>query len=292
MAKKVHTNRSRILAFISLIKLEHTIFALPFAYTGYWIGGRGLIRWSDIFWVTLAMISARTLGMCLNRIADLKFDRNNPRTSNRPLVTGELSVSFVRKAIIACLIIFVIATLQLDPLCLKLLPLALIPLFAYHYLKRFTLFCHFGIGLVLSFAPLGAWVAASGTFDKAALFLACSVLFWIAGFDIIYAIQDRDYDIQANLKSIPAKYGVNGAIVVAGICHLIMFASLIIVARLSSMGFWFYLGIGATAFLLMAQHVLMLRDKSREVDKLFVQINGYLSIAVFLATVADLGWHF
>ncbi|MFT5206338.1 MAG: 4-hydroxybenzoate polyprenyltransferase [Candidatus Omnitrophota bacterium] len=285
-------NKSKILAFINLIKLEHTIFALPFAYTGYWIGGRGLIRWDDIIWVSIAMVSARTLGMCLNRIADLKFDKNNPRTSNRPLVTGELSVAFVRNAIIVCFIIFVIATLQLDPLCLKLLPLAMIPLFAYHYLKRFTLFCHFGIGLVLAFAPLGAWIAASGSLDKAALFLACAVLFWIAGFDIIYAIQDREFDIKTNLKSIPAKYGVNGAILVAGVCHLIMFVALIFVARLSSMGFWFYLGIGVTAFLLMGQHVLMIKDKSREVGKLFVQINGYLSIAVFVATVADLGWHF
>lgn len=268
----------KLTVFLEMIKFEHTVFALPFAYLGYVFGAGGLLEWRDLMWITLVMASARTAGMCLNRILDVDVDAKNPRTQRRALVTGALTKRF---AIIACGVSFVVLGLsvsQLPVICIKLLPAAVGILVAYHFMKRFTFLCHFGVGLVLACAPMGGWLAATGRFEPGAWALSLGVLLWVAGFDLFYSIQDADFDRSARLHSIPARFGEPAALQVAGYAHtgvLIFFGVVGIMLRL---GWVYWLALGVAAAILGIEHFLVRQDREKYVNAAFFTLNGILSL--------------
>ena len=267
-----------------MIKFEHTVFALPFAYIGYLLGSRGEGEWSSVFWISVAMISARTSGMCLNRLIDLKIDAKNPRTQTRALVTGALSREVVLLVVILSFLLLIVSVLQLNVLCQKLLPVAIVFLFAYHYLKRFTVFCHFGIGLVLACAPIGGWIAATASWEWGMLSLGLAVLFWVAGFDVIYSLQDESFDRNAGLHSVPAVFGRSRALAIAAVCHLLtvgFMGGLGIMLKLSGI---YWVGWLLAALLLTMEHYLVRQNKPKLVKTAFFDLNGILSITFFTTT--------
>ncbi len=274
----MHTLFDKLKIFLEMIKFEHTVFALPFAYLGYVFGAGGQLVWRDLMWITLVMTSARTAGMCLNRIVDVDVDAKNPRTRGRALVTGALSKKF---AIAACGLSFVVlgfSVFQLPPICLRMLPIAVVLLVAYHFMKRFTILCHFGVGLVLACAPMGGWLAATGRFEAAAWALSLGVMLWVAGFDIFYSLQDADFDRSARLHSIPARYGEATALRVAAYAHgavLILFSAVGIMLRSNGV-YWTALGLAAA--ILAAEHVMIRQNREKFVNAAFFTLNGVLSL--------------
>ena len=276
---------TKIRIFLEMIKFEHTVFALPFAYLGYWLGSRGHIVWAEVFWVTVIMMAARTAGMCLNRLIDRQLDAENPRTQTRALVTGVLSKVSVSAAVVVSLTALAIGVLQLNPLCGKLLPLAVLFLFAYHYLKRFTFLCHFGIGLVLACAPVGGWLAATGRWETAAGWLGLAVFFWVAGFDIIYSLQDEAFDRARGLQSLPAKVGASQAMAIAAVCHILTLIFLIGLGILQALTPLYWLGLVVAAVILTAEHFLIRLDRVKYVSAAFFTMNGFLSISFFVITL-------
>lgn len=268
----------KTLIFFEMIKFEHTVFALPFAYLGYVFGAGGEIDLRVLFWVTVVMVAARTAGMCLNRIMDLDVDKKNPRTRGRALVTGALSRRFAIGAVAVSLVLLGVAVFQLPPICFQLLPIAVGLLFAYHHMKRYTSLCHFGAGLVLACAPMGGWLAATGRFEPGAWALSLGVLLWVAGFDIFYSLQDADFDRSARLHSIPARYGEETALKVAAYLHggvLILFMAVGIMMRSN----WLYwTALGAAATILGWEHLLVRQDREKYVNTAFFTLNGILSL--------------
>src|SRR3989338_5802362 len=206
--------------FFNLVKFEHTIFALPFAYLGMILAHKRFPTLSVFFWVTVAMVGARTAGMTLNRIVDLGIDTKNPRPQDRPMVTGAFSKSLAWAIVGVSIALFFLSTWRLNPLCFKLSFLAIFLLSSYHYVKRFSFLCHFALGLVLALAPVGGWLAVTGKFSWVPVPLAFAVLFWVAGFDIIYSLQDMDFDRTYGLHSIPARFGLNRALKISSVCHI------------------------------------------------------------------------
>lgn len=264
--------------FFEMIKFEHTVFALPFAYLGYVFGAGGKIDLKTVGWITLVMVAARTAGMCLNRIVDVDVDAKNPRTQRRALVTGALSKKFAIGACVLSFAVFVAAVFQLPPICVEMLPIAVALLVAYHFMKRFTILCHFGIGLVLACAPMGGWLAATGYFEPGAWALSIGVLFWVAGFDLFYSLQDADFDRSARLHSIPARYGEEAALKTAAYCHsgvLIFFSAVGIMLRSNGV-YWAALGLAAA--ILAIEHFLVRQDREKYVNAAFFTLNGALSI--------------
>lgn len=264
--------------FLEMIKFEHTVFALPFAYLGYVFGAGGELDPRDLALITVIMVAARTAGMCLNRIIDVKIDAKNPRTQNRALVTGALSKQFATGACAVSLLVFIVAVFQLPKICVELLPAAVGLLVAYHFMKCYTILCHFGAGLVLACAPIGGWLAATGVMEPAALALGLGVMCWVAGFDIFYSLQDADFDRSARLYSIPARYGEITALQVAVGAHvgvLILFSAVGIMLRSNSV-YWAALGLAAA--ILATEHFLVRQDRAKYVNAAFFTLNGVLSI--------------
>jgi 4-hydroxybenzoate polyprenyltransferase len=278
--------------FLELIKFEHTIFALPFAYLGMLLAAGGLPTWQQFFWITAAMAAARTVGMGFNRIADRWIDARNPRTADRPLVTGAISL---RTAWIGTLIgtgLLTLAAWQLGPLTLFLLPGAFIFLFGYSFTKRFTWLSHFILGFTDGLAPLGAWAAIRGSLftpgDLPAWILLAVVTFWIAGFDIIYACQDVAYDRRDDLKSIPARFGVKTALTLSTICHFLTIALLLGLGISMGLGWPYWVGLVITAVLLVWEHRLVHPDDLSHIDVAFFNINGYISVTLFFSILLTL----
>jgi 4-hydroxybenzoate polyprenyltransferase len=268
----------KVRVFLEMIKFEHTVFALPFAYLGYIFGAGGEIYLPTVGWITLVMASARTAGMCLNRLCDVDVDAKNPRTRGRALVTGALSQKFAAGAIAVSFILLFIGVWQLPPICLRLLPVAVVLLVAYHYMKRFTVLCHFGAGLVLACAPMGGWLAATGRFEPGAWALSLGVMLWVAGFDMFYSLQDADFDRSARLYSIPARYGEETALKAAAWAHtgvLILFVTVGIMVHLGPI---YWVAIGAAAGLLVFEHFLVRQDREKYVNAAFFTLNGIMSI--------------
>ena len=213
-----------------MIKFEHSVFALPFALVGALLAARaggGLPTWRQILWIVVAMVGARSAAMTMNRIADLEYDGRNPRTANRALPTGELSVGFAWVFTIVASAVLVIAAWQLNPLALKLSPVALAILFFYSYTKRFTSWSHFVLGFCLGISPAAAWIAIRGSLDSRMLILCAAVTLWVGGFDVLYACQDVEFDKAAGLYSIPKKFGVARALLIARGMHVVMIALLV-----------------------------------------------------------------
>lgn len=214
---------NKIKVFLEMIKFEHTLFALPFAYLGMVLGSyekfNHLPTWVQFFWITLAMVGARSAAMALNRLIDNVVDGLNPRTKMRAIPQGQLSIKETIIFVTVSLLVFIVATLQLSPLAIKLLPIALIVLVFYSYTKRFTWLCHFILGGAIGLAPVGAWVAVTNELSFASVVLYIIVLLWTAGFDIIYATQDIDFDREYGLFSIPQRFGIKNALIIARITH-------------------------------------------------------------------------
>jgi 4-hydroxybenzoate polyprenyltransferase len=283
-------NKLRI--FLEMIKFEHTVFALPFAYMGAILGSvvvmGHLPSWADIGWITLAMVGARTAAMSLNRVIDKAIDAKNPRTKNRAIPAGLLSSLEVLVFIAVSFLLLFWATSNLSTLSMKLLPIAVFFLVFYSYTKRFTWLCHVFLGLTIALAPLGGWVAVTGRIDWVALVFYGSVAFWTAGFDIIYACQDADYDKKEGLHSIPSRFGVSTALLIAKSFHVLTaagFGSLYFMADLS---WWYFAGLVIAYGILFYEHRLVKPNDLSKLNVAFFTMNGVLSVIVFSFTLFDL----
>ncbi len=275
--------------FLSLVKFEHTIFALPFAYLGGILAYRGIFLLHTFVFLTLAMIGARTAGMALNRLLDRKIDAKNPRTANRVLPKGLISIWQVWLLVFTSLTLFFFSAYKLNGLCLILSPIALILLVSYSYLKRLTCLTHFGIGLVLACAPIGGWIAIKGSVAILPIVLGVGVCFWVAGFDIIYATQDLEFDQKEGIHSIPVSFGIKNTLVISRISHLIAIISFILTGILGKMGLFYWAGILGISILLIYEHSLISETDLSKANKAF-SVNSLISIILFISVVADFGY--
>jgi len=276
----------RIRTVLEMIKFEHSVFALPFALTGALLAARftshGWPTWRQILWIVVAMVSARSAAMTINRIVDLRFDKENPRTKMRALATGALSVSFAWIFILVAITAFVISAWQLNPLALTLSPVALAILFFYSFTKRFTSWSHLFLGFALGISPAAAWIAVTGHLDLRMLILCAAVTFWVGGFDVLYACQDVDYDQKAGLFSIPKSFGVAAALTIARVMHVVVVALLAWLAASFSLPWPAWVGVAVVATLLIYEHSLVKADDLSKLNAAFFTMNGYISISFLL----------
>jgi len=277
----------KITVFLEMIKFSHTVFALPFALTGAVLAAGGLPEVRRLFWICLAMVGARTAAMGLNRLIDADIDAKNPRTAGRAIPAGLIGRGLTLVFIIVSLALLLIAAAQLNPLCLKLAPLAVFFLVLYSYCKRFTALAHVVLGICLAAAPIGAWVAIRGQIDPPALILGGIVLFWVAGFDILYALQDLEFDRTAGLHSIPVALGVSGSLWAARLFHLTMLALLAALWVVMGLGVFFAVGIAVVIAMLAYEHWLLRTGDLTRLDAAFFNMNGYISVAVLAFTALD-----
>ncbi|WP_031515796.1 UbiA-like polyprenyltransferase [Desulfofalx alkaliphila] len=279
---------SKIRIFLEMIKFEHTIFALPFAYIGAMLVEQRIPSGSDILWITLAMVGARTAAMSLNRIIDRHIDAKNPRTANRALPKGQLSVQEVWVYVVLSLLLLMVSAYQLTPLAFKLLPLAVAALVIYPYTKRFTWGCHLFLGATLAIAPVGAWIAISGYFELAPILLGLGVTFWVAGFDIIYACDDYHFDKQYAVHSIPARFGIATALKISRLFHVIAPVFFISTGMVLNLGIFYFIGVAIALALLFQQHRLVKPDDLSRGGVAFFTLNGMLSVVMFVATLVEI----
>lgn len=278
---------SKLVIFLQMIRFEHTIFALPFAYVGALLVGKGIPAVQSIIWITLAMVGARTAAMSLNRLIDRHIDSRNPRTAGRALPQRLLSVSQVYLFVALSLALLLLATYQLSPLALKLFPVAVAVLVLYSYTKRFTWACHLILGLALGLAPLGAWIAIAGEFHPAPVLLALGVMLWVAGFDIIYACDDYKFDRTEGLHSIPARFGIAGALKISTMMHLLAPVFFLATGWVLQLGIFYLTGVLLAVVILLYQHTLVSPGDLSKAGIAFFNLNGSLSVTVFLFTLLD-----
>jgi 4-hydroxybenzoate polyprenyltransferase len=276
---------ARITVFLEMIKFSHTIFALPFALTGALLAARGIPSGEKLFWIVMAMVGARTAAMGLNRLIDAEIDARNPRTAGRAIPAGLLGKGSVAGFIALSVLLLLYAAARLNPLCLWLSPVALFFLVLYSYCKRFTSLAHIVLGLCLGAAPVGAWIAVRGSVEPAPVLLGLAVLFWVAGFDILYALQDLEFDRGAGLHSIPVVLGVSGSLRLSRIFSVVMVALLVVVHLLLHLGPFFLGGIVLSAALLAYEQWLLRDGDLSRLDMAFFTMNGYISIIIFTATL-------
>jgi 4-hydroxybenzoate polyprenyltransferase len=269
----------------SLVRIEHTVFALPFAYAGALLAAAGWPGWSDMVWITVAMTGARTLAMALNRLLDAELDARNPRTANRELPTGALTRTQVIGLSAAALALFLVAVFQLDPVVRWLWPIPVALFFVYPYLKRFTWLCHLWLGACLALAPVGAWLAVSGEAPWEAWVLGAAVLFWVAGFDLFYSLFDVEHDREQGLHSWATRFGERGVFAGARAFHAATVLLLALVGLGLEVGVAYWLGVAAVATLLAYEHAIVRPGDLRRLDAAFFTVNGVISI-VFAAFVA------
>ncbi len=267
-----------------MIKFEHTIFALPFAYTGAFLAAGGLPPFKESLLILGAMVGARTAAMTFNRIVDLPFDAENPRTKNRPLVTGEVKLRDAWLMFLLSVAIFFICAKSLNTLAFKLSPIALFIILAYSYTKRFTWLCHVFLGLAIGLAPLAGWVAIRASFASLPFILTFGVLFWVAGFDILYACLDEEYDRLKGLYSIPAKFGRQKAFLISAVFHTIAFFLFLSVGIIAHLSWIYYLGLLITLALFIAQRVVISPEDLSRLNLSFFTFNGAISVVLFLGT--------
>jgi 4-hydroxybenzoate polyprenyltransferase len=283
----------KIKAFLRLVAIEHSVFALPFAYLSALVAldrqGTGT-HWLDLLLITVAMVAGRTFAMAANRILDRKIDALNPRTSNRELVTGAVSLRTAWTGAGASLVILAVAAALLNPLCLVLSPLAVIPLIVYPYAKRFTDYPHYVLALAQAVAPVGAWIAITGTFAGSgpAWLLGVAVGLWIGGFDIIYACQDVEVDRRIGVHSTPARFGVRTALHISTATHVVTFALFVWFGQVVGLGWLWWIGLGLTAAAFAYQHVIVTPADLSKVNRAFFTANGFVGIALFLFALLDL----
>jgi len=282
---------NKVKVFLEMIKFEHTIFALPFAYMGAIlasiVSNDALPSWAQIGWVTLAMVGARSAAMGLNRLVDAAIDAENPRTALRAIPAGLLSKKEVLLFIAAAFVLLFVAAAQLNPLCVKLLPIAVFFLTFYSYTKRFTWLCHVVLGLTIGLAPLGGWIAVTGEFDAPALVLYGAVAFWIAGFDILYACQDAEFDRAKGLHSIPQRFGVARALHIARWFHAATAIGLISIWLLADLNWIYLIGLSIAYVVLFYEHRLVKPGDLSRINTAFLTMNGILSLVMFTFTLID-----
>jgi 4-hydroxybenzoate polyprenyltransferase len=273
--------------FLSLVKFEHTIFALPFAYIGAFLAVDGVPSAADLLWITVAMVGARSLAMALNRLIDAGIDARNPRTAARELPSGALKPWQVLAFCIASLGVFLVAVYQLAPIVHWLWPIPVAAFVVYPYLKRATWFSHFWLGAVDGLAPVGAWAAITNELPVEAWLLGAAVAVWVAGFDVLYALFDLEHDRAHGLHSVPARFGVAATFAVARACHFATVVFLAFAGLALGAGVLYWLGVAAVGGLLLYEHLLVSpRDTSR-LDMAFFTMNGVISVTFFLFVLAD-----
>ena len=277
--------KTRIRVVLEMIKFEHSVFALPFALVGALLAARasgGFPSWQQILWIVVAMVGARSAAMTMNRIADIEFDRRNPRTANRALPAGHLTLGFAWIFTFVASALLVVAAWRLNPLALELSPLALAILFLYSYTKRFSAWSHFVLGFCLGISPAAAWIAIRGSLDPRMLILCAAVTLWVGGFDVLYACQDVDFDRAAGLHSIPKRFGIAGALQIARVMHLAMVALLIWLATAFHLAWPAWVGIALVALLLGYEHSLVKPNDLSKMNAAFFAVNGYISLLFLL----------
>ncbi len=274
--------------FLEMIKFEHTVFALPFAYLGAFLASRGLPSASKLLWITLAMVGARTAAMSLNRLLDRHIDARNPRTAVRALPSGLLGVGEVYIYVVLSFLLLGYSAYQLNLLALKLMPIAVFFLVFYSYTKRFTWACHFVLGVALGLAPIGAWIGITGHWALPPVLLGLGIVAWVAGFDIVYACQDVEFDRQEGLHSIPARFGMQRGLEISGLLHIVAPLLFIAVGLLLQLHVLYYAGVGIAILLLFRQHRLVSAADLTKVGIAFFNLNGYLSVLMFVFSVLDL----
>src|SRR4051794_1540538 len=279
---------SAVATFGRMVKFSHTVFALPFALAAAAIAARGHgITVGRLVAIVLAMVGARTAAMGFNRIADRHIDARNPRTAGRELPAGKVSLASAALLTVASAALFVGAAAWLGPLCLELSPVALALVLGYSYTKRFTWLCHLFLGLAIAAGPGGAWIAVRGDVAAPALWLMAAVATWIGGFDILYALADRDFDRQAGLQSIPARFGVPTALTASALLHLVTLTALLMLARAAPLGPIYLAGVALIAAILVWEHTIVRPGDLSRLDMAFFNLNGYVSVAFFLAVLGD-----
>ncbi|MET7965710.1 menaquinone biosynthesis prenyltransferase MqnP [Micromonospora sp. NPDC005305] len=283
----------RVKSFLKLVAIEHSVFALPFAYlsalTAMQVDG-GRVRWLDLLLITVAMVGARTFAMAANRILDRRIDARNPRTANRELVTGTVSVRTAWTGAAVALVVFLAAAALLNPLCLALAPLAVVPLVVYPYGKRFTNWPHAILAIAQAVGPVGAWLAVTGTLDGSwpAWLLGAAVGLWIGGFDLIYACQDSEIDREIGVHSVPARYGRRFALHASTVAHVVTFALFIWFGALVGFGWLWWIGLAFTAVAFGYQHLVVSPTDLSKVNRAFFTANGFVGIALFVFALLDL----
>jgi 4-hydroxybenzoate polyprenyltransferase len=275
---------------LEMIKWEHSIFALPFALCGAMLAASGLPTAHQFFWIVIAMLAARSAAMAFNRLADASIDAANPRTSTRALPAGHLSATFVATFVVVSCAIFILAAAQLNHLTLWLSPVALAVLLLYSYTKRFTRLSHLVLGFALGIAPAAAWIAVRGSLDPRILLLTAAVTFWVAGFDILYACQDFDFDRATGLHSIPRYLGIPTALWIARAFHLIMLILLVALLPAFALGKLALAGVIAVLLLLLYEHSLVKPTDLSKLNAAFFTMNGAISVVFAVFIAADLLW--
>ena len=277
---------SRIRTILEMIKFEHSVFALPFALTGALLAARakqhGWPTLRQFVWIVIAMVAARSAAMTLNRIADLRYDKENPRTKMRALATGTLSVSFAWMFTLGAVALFFVAAWQLNPLALELAPVAMAILFFYSFTKRFTTWSHLFLGFALGISPAAAWIAITGSLDWRMLILCAAVTLWVGGFDVLYACQDIEFDKQAGLFSVPQRFGIAAALMIARVMHVGVVLLLSWLAGSFGLPWPAWAGIAVVAALLGYEHSLVKANDLSKLNAAFFTVNGYISILFLL----------
>jgi 4-hydroxybenzoate polyprenyltransferase len=268
---------------LEMIKFEHTLFALPFAFLGAVLAADGLPEWRQVLWITVAMAGARSAAMTFNRIVDRDIDARNPRTANRELPAGKLSLGFAWMFLFVSVGVFLIAAYSLNWLAFALSPVALLSVLGYSYAKRFTAFAHLFLGWALAISPTAAWIAVRGAIDsEVPLLLSLLVLMWTAGFDVLYACQDYEFDKKAGLRSIPARFGIKQSLWIARLFHAQAFVVLLLLYAVTGLGWLALAGVAAVGVLMIYQHTLVKADDLSRMNAAFFTTNAFVSVILFL----------
>lgn len=280
-----------VVVFGRMIKLSHSVFALPFAMAGAALAARSHgLEAQQLVWIVISMVSARSAAMGFNRLVDRVMDGKNPRTRDRALPKGRIAPRAVALIVGACCALFVVSAYQLNDLCLRLSPLALLVILSYSYFKRFTWATHLVLGLALAIAPAGAWIAVTGTFDPAMFWLAAAVLTWVAGFDIIYACQDYEFDVAQGVHSIPRRFGIGPALVAARLLHAATVVFLLAVHQVFDLHALYLCGTVLATGMLVYEHTLVKPDDLSKIDVAFFNTNGLVSVVYFVFLLGDILW--
>ena len=278
---------TRFRDLLDMIKFEHTIFALPFALLSMFLAADGWPRPAVFFWIVMAMVGARSTAMMMNRIADRHLDAENPRTRQRHLPAGRVRLHSAWVFTLAAAALFLIAASRLNRLALALAPLALATIWAYSWTKRFTWTSHVWLGAGLALAPLGAWIAVQGRLETLPLWLCAGVLFWVAGFDVIYSCQDAAFDRERGLHSIPARFGTAQALLLARAFHTLMLLVFAAVGVLHDFGWMYWVGLGVVALLIVLQHAIVDARDLRHIDVAFFNVNSMVGVLLMVFTLVD-----
>ena len=282
---------AKLSAIFTDIKIQHTVFALPFAVMSAFIAAGGLPKTEKLVWIVMCMVGARSAAMAFNRIIDARFDAKNPRTQGRAIPSGQVDESSYWLFLIAFSLVFIFSAGMLNQLALYLSPLALIIIFFYSLTKRFTVYSHFWLGLAISIAPVGAWVAIREEISFVSLLLGTAVVFWLVGFDILYSCMDVEFDRENNLKSIPQRFGVENALRIAFVSHGLMILFLAVLLKfVDELGILYSAGVIIVAGLLIYEHSLVRPDNLSKINIAFFNMNGVISIGLMFFVIADYVW--